>query len=159
MLGFGAEKVFDYHNVECAKEIRAYTKNRLAHALDCVSGSESAQLCYEAIGRAGGSYCGLEPVSPAVTGTRPSVRASWLMVLTMFGGPVALDGEYERAASSADRTLSAAVFAATQVLLDKGLIKTHPEKVIGGGWDGILQAIDVIRTGAVSGHKLVVRLD
>jgi hypothetical protein len=38
----------------------------------------------------------------------------------MFGGRVALDGEYAREALAADRALSAKIFAATQKLLDNG---------------------------------------
>lgn len=92
VLGLGVEKAFGFPSPDCAKGMRAYTRNGLAYALDCVSGSDSAQLCYSAIGRAGGRYCGVEPV-----------RASRLMVLTIFGGRVALDGEYAREASAADR--------------------------------------------------------
>ncbi|KFY16430.1 hypothetical protein V492_01339 [Pseudogymnoascus sp. VKM F-4246] len=159
VLGFGAEKAFDYHSPDCAKEIRAYTRNGLKYTLDCVSESDSAQLCYGAIGRAGGRYCGLEPVRQAVAATRPTVRASWLMVLTMFGGRVALDGEYAREASAADRAMSAKIFAATQTLLDNGRIKSHPVRVLADGWAGVIQGVDIIRTGAVSGQKLVVRVD
>ncbi|KAJ5088560.1 Polyketide synthase enoylreductase [Penicillium angulare] len=159
VLGFGAEKAFDYRSPDCAKEIRAYTRNGLAYVLDCVSESDSAQLCYGAIGRAGGRYCGLEPVRQAVAAARPTVRASWLMVLTMFGGRVALDGEYAREASAADRALSAKIFAAIQTLLDNGRIKSHPVKVLADSWAGVIQGVDVIRTGAISGQKLVVRVD
>ncbi|EPE33745.1 GroES-like protein [Glarea lozoyensis ATCC 20868] len=159
VLEFGAEKAFDYRSPECAKEIRAYTRNGLAYAIDCVSESDSAQLCYGAIGRAGGRYCGVEPVRQAVAATRPTIRASWLMVLTMFGGRVALDGEYARDASAADRALSAKIFAVTQKLLDNGRIKSHPVRVLAGKWAGVIQGIDIIRTGPVSGQKLVVRVD
>ncbi|OBT93212.1 hypothetical protein VE01_08819 [Pseudogymnoascus verrucosus] len=159
VLEFGAEKAFNYRSPDCAKEIRAYTRNGLAYALDCVSESDSAQLCYGAIGRAGGRYCGVEPVRQAVAATRPTVRASWLMVLTMFGGRVALDGEYAREASAVDRTLSAKIFAATQTLLDNGRIKSHPIRVLADSWAGVIQGVDIIRTGAVSGQKLVVRVD
>jgi hypothetical protein len=159
VVGFGAEKAFDYGSADCAKEIRAYTRNGLGYALDCVSESDSAQLCYGAIGRAGGRYCALEPVRQAVAAARPSVRASWLMVLTMFGRRVALDGEYAREASPADRALSANIFAATQTLLDAGRIDAHPVKLLDGSWAGLIKGVDMIRTGAVSGQKLVVRVD
>jgi hypothetical protein len=159
VVGFGAEKAFDYGSADCAKEIRAYTRNGLGFALDCVSESDSAQLCYGAIGRAGGRYCALEPVRQAVAAARPSVRASWLMVLTMFGRRVALDGEYARDASPADRALTASIFAATQILLDAGRIDAHPVKLLDGSWAGLIKGVDMIRTGAVSGQKLVVRVD
>ncbi|KAJ6188189.1 Polyketide synthase enoylreductase [Penicillium mononematosum] len=139
-------------------------RSALTHATawctrDCVSESDSAQLCYGEIGRAGGRYCALEPVPQAVAAARPTVRASWLMVLTMFGGRVALDGEYVREASAADRALSAKIFAATQTLLDNGRIKSHPVRVLADSWVGVTQGVDIIRTGAISGQKLVIRVD
>jgi len=67
VLGFGAEKAFNYRSPDCAKEIRGYTRNGLAYAIDCVSESDSAQLCYGAIDGAGGRYCGVEPVRQAVS--------------------------------------------------------------------------------------------
>ncbi|KAA8642696.1 uncharacterized protein ATNIH1004_009448 [Aspergillus tanneri] len=90
---------------------------------------------------------------------RPTVRASWLMVLTMFGGCVALDGEYACEASAADRALSATIFAATQTWLDNGRIKSHPIRVLDDSCAGVIQGVDIIRTGAISGQKLVVRVD
>jgi hypothetical protein len=81
------------------------------------------------------------------------------MVLTMFGGRVALDGEYAREASAADRALSAKIFAATQTLLDNGRIKSHPVRVLADSWAGVIQGVDIIRTGAISGQKLVIRVD
>lgn len=151
--------MFDYRSPDCAKDIRAYTRNRLVYALDCVSESGSAQLCYGAIGRAGGRYCGLEPVPQAVAASRPTVRSSWLMVLTMFGGRVALDGEYAREASAEDRAMSAKIFAATQTLLDNGRIKSHPVRALPDGWAGVIEGVDIIRTGKISGQKLVARVD
>ncbi|TVY19570.1 Trans-enoyl reductase [Lachnellula arida] len=88
-----------------------------------------------------------------------TISASWLIVLTMFGAQVALDGEYRREASAADRALSAMIFAATQTLLDNGLIKSRPVRVLADRWAGVIQGVDIIRTGAVSGQKLVVRVD
>jgi NADPH:quinone reductase-like Zn-dependent oxidoreductase len=82
---FGAEQVFDYRSPTCAADIRAYTKNELAYALDCITLAETTQLCYESLGRAGGRYVGLEPFRQAVADTRAlTVQPSWLMALTIF---------------------------------------------------------------------------
>jgi hypothetical protein len=77
----------------------------------------------------------------------------------MFGGRVALDGEYAREASATDRALSAKIFATIQTLLDNGRIKSHPVRVLADSWVGVIQGVDIIRTGAISGQKLVVRVD
>ncbi|KAI9687443.1 MAG: putative secondary metabolism biosynthetic enzyme [Bathelium mastoideum] len=156
---FGAEKVFDYKSPSCAADIKAYTRNTLGYVLDCVSQGETTQLGYSAMGRAGGRYCALEPFREAVTSTRPkTVNPSWLMVLSIFGKKVALDGVYGREANPADRELGRKSFAAVQTLLDQGLVNTHPVKVMSGRWEGVVKGVDIIREQAMSGQKLVYAL-
>jgi hypothetical protein len=54
-------------------------------------------MCYEAIGRAGGRYCSLEPFRETVTQRRAlTIEPCWLLALTIFGNRVAIDGEYAR---------------------------------------------------------------
>lgn len=116
-------------------------------------------MCYAAIGRAGGRYVSLEPFSEGVTKTRPStIEPSWVMVLTIFGRKVALDGEYGREARPEDRRLGARGFSAIQELVDRGLIDTHPVKALPGGWEGVMRGVDMIRHQPPSGHKLVCRV-
>ncbi|KAJ4148505.1 hypothetical protein LMH87_002970 [Akanthomyces muscarius] len=62
----------------------------------------------------------------------------------MFGGRVALDGEYAREASAADRALGANIFAAAQTLLDNGRIKPHPVRVLADSWAGVIQVCVVV---------------
>ena len=155
-LRFGAEKAFDYHSPTCAADIRAYTHNELAYALDCVSLAETTEICYASIGRAGGRYVSLEPFRETVTQTRSlTIEPSWMMALTIFGNEVALDGDYARDARPQDRQLGAQATAAVQALLDRGLIDTHPVKVMSGGWEGVMRGVDIIRSETLSGHKLV----
>ena len=155
---FGAENTFDYRSPTCAADIRAYTHNALAYALDCVSLVETTQLCYSAIGRAGGRYVALEPCRETITNTRRVVQASWLMVLTIFGDKVALDGEYGREARPEDREFGSRLFAAAQVLLDRGEIQPHPIKSMPGGWKGVIEGVDIIRAQTLSAQKLVYAL-
>ncbi|RFU77042.1 zinc-binding dehydrogenase family [Trichoderma arundinaceum] len=156
VLRFGAEKVFDYSSPTCAEDIRAYTGNELAYTLDCVSQADTTQLCYGSMGRAGGRYVSLEPFRETVAQSRAlTIQPSWVMVLTIFGRKVALDGEYGREARPEDRKFGAKAFAAVQDLLDRGLINTHPVKAQPGGWEGVVEGVDIIRTQALSGYKLV----
>lgn len=108
------------------------------------------------MGRAGGRYVSLEPFREAISQTRAlTVEPSWVMVLTIFGRKVALEGEYGRDARLEDRRFGAEAFAAVQSLLDRGLIDTHPVKIMPGGWQGVVRGVDTIRSQALSGHKLV----
>lgn len=108
------------------------------------------------MGRAGGRYVSLEPFRETVAKSRAlTIEPSWVMVLTIFGRKVALDGEYGRDARPQDRRFGAQAFAAVQALLDRGLINTHPVKAMPGGWEGVMRGVDTIRSQALSGHKLV----
>ncbi|KAK0728819.1 alcohol dehydrogenase [Lasiosphaeria miniovina] len=159
---FGAEKAFDYRAASAAAvaaEIRAYTNNELGHALDCVATAETTQLCYGAIGRAGGRYCSLEPFRAAVAQTRAlTVDASWVMAPTVFGRKLAIDGAYGRDAAPDHRRFGVAAYAAVQPLLDRALLDPHPVRLMPGGWDGVVHGIDVIRQQAVSGYKMVYKV-
>ncbi len=153
---FGAEQVFDYHSPACAADIRAYTGGELCYALDCVSLADTTQLCYASIGRAGGRYVSLEPFRDAIAQSRSlTVVPSWLMVLSIFGQKVVLEGEYGREARPEDRAFGKKAFAAVQAALDRGEIQTHPVKAMPGGWQGVIGGVDIIRKQAMSGQKLV----
>ncbi|KAJ5740976.1 hypothetical protein N7493_000848 [Penicillium malachiteum] len=156
---FGAEKVFDYHSADCGSDIRTYTRGNLAYALDCVSQADTTELCYQAIGRAGGRYVSLEPFRTAITQTRPTVEPSWLMVLSLFGRQVALDGDYGRPARPDHRKFGATAFSAVQALLDRNLIDPHPSKIMPGQWDGVIEGVSIIRSQAPSGVKLVYSVE
>ena len=154
-LQFGAEKVFDDHSPTCAADIRAYTHNQLAYALDCVT-QDTTQLCYASIGRAGGRYIALEPFAETLTRTRASTaKPSWLMVLTIFGRKVTCEGEYARDARPQDRLVGAQAFSAVQPPLDRSLIDPDPVKAMAGGWNGVVQRVDLIGKQPLSSPKLV----
>ncbi|KAK4224390.1 zinc-binding dehydrogenase family [Podospora fimiseda] len=153
---FGAEFAIDYRAPTAASDIRKYTKNELAYAFDCVTTAETTKLCYEAMGRAGGRYCAVEPFRDADIQARAlTVKPSWVMALTIFGRKVAIDGEYGREATPEHHKFGAEAYAVVQELLDDGLIDPHPVKVMPGGWQGVIESIDVIRGQSVSGYKLV----
>lgn len=108
------------------------------------------------MGRAGGRYVTLEPFRDRVAQTRPlTVEPSWFMVLSIFGAPVILSGEYHRDADPKYREAGAKQFAAVQALMNRGLIEPHPVKSMQGGWQGVMQGVDIIRKQPLSGQKLV----
>jgi hypothetical protein len=41
---------------------------------------------------------------------------------------------------------------------EKGRIRTHPVRVVDGGFEAILEGLKILKRGEVSGEKLVVRL-
>lgn len=153
---YGAEEVYDYNSPTCAADIRAYTKNELAYALDCITQAETTQLCYGAMGRAGGRYVSLEPFRDTVAQTRAlTVSPSWVMALAVFGHEVALDGEYHRVPNPENRRFAVQAFSTIQKLMNEGKVDAHPIKPMSGGWQGVIKGVDMIRSKALSGQKLV----
>ncbi|KAE8391156.1 hypothetical protein BDV23DRAFT_171895 [Aspergillus alliaceus] len=58
----GADASFDYRNPDCVQKIKDFTQDALAHALDCVSTSASAELCAAVTGSNGGPVSYLLPL-------------------------------------------------------------------------------------------------
>lgn len=154
----GAVAVFDYMSPTCGADIRTYTDNALWYALDCISDRHSAEVCYAALGRAGGRYVCLELQDAELLAVRKAVKSEFLMGYDMFGKGVALPGGYAREPDAERQALSSTWFATMERLLTSSKIKFHPIKVVDGQWQGILGGLDLLRKGEVSGTKLVVRL-
>ncbi|KAF2865945.1 chaperonin 10-like protein [Massariosphaeria phaeospora] len=155
--GFGAEEAFDYRSPTCAADIKKATRNGLRFALDCISTKESIAICYGAIGRAGGRYTALDPFWESTAATRSAINANWTLGITMLGKDIAWPAPYGRPASQEDRSFGAE-WAATvlQRLLDEGLIKPHPLRVkTDASWHDVLGGLEKIKSGSVSGEKLV----
>lgn len=155
---FGAVAVFDYMSPMCGADIRAYTENSLWHVLDCISDEQSAQVCYAAMGRAGGRYVCLELQPPEALSSRKAVTSEFLMGYDMFGKQIALPGDYGREANEERHQAGRKWCVELGRLLAEGKIKSHPIKVLEGGWQSIIDGLELLRKGEVSGTKLVVRL-
>lgn len=157
--GLGAEEVFDYHAADCGQAIRQYTGDELNYALDCITDVSSMRICYAAIGSCGGRYQGLNPL-PVRAHTRRDIRADYTLVYTMFGKDVDWARPYGRAACPRDRIFAEGWFRDTQAsLVDvPGAISPHPLDVGYDGLLGVVDGLDRMRNGDVSGVKLVYRL-
>jgi NADPH:quinone reductase-like Zn-dependent oxidoreductase len=83
--GYGVEAAFDYKDPKCASKIRAYTKNGLCYALDCIMNRSSMRICYTLLGRAGGHYTTLDPYPGDVAASRKITKAAWVVGLAMLG--------------------------------------------------------------------------
>lgn len=134
--------------------IKNHTKGRLHHALDCITDQLSVACCYASIRRTDGRYASIE-TCPA---NREAIEAEFVMSLEGTGNEVKLGGEYGRPASVEKYDLTVKLLLQFQVLLDKGKLRAHPIKIIGRGFDSILEGLTLLKTGSVSGEKLVVTL-
>ncbi|KAL1962730.1 hypothetical protein VTN77DRAFT_9274 [Rasamsonia byssochlamydoides] len=153
----GAAKAFDYHSPTCGDQIRDFTGNKLVYALDCITDTGSMKICYEAIGSAGGQYLSLDPF-PIRGHTRRSVKPNWILSLTMYNEPINWKRPFKRDARPQDREFARSWFQIAQSLLDANEIKPHPHQMRSGGLERVIDGIDAVRKGEVSGTKLVYQV-
>lgn len=153
----GAEEAFDYHSPTCGEDIRRYTGDSLAYAFDCITDLGSMRICYAAIGRNGGKYMGLDPV-PLRAHTRRDIKPDYILVYTMFGKKVTAPRPFGRPARPKDRAFGESWYRRTQQLVDNGRILPHPRDQGSGRLSGVIQGLDRMRKGDVSGVKLVYEL-
>ncbi|KAK4236132.1 zinc-binding dehydrogenase family oxidoreductase [Achaetomium macrosporum] len=155
---FGADAVFDYASPTAAADIRAYTGNSLRLAIDCITTPDSTRLCYAAMGRAGGRYVALEPYNATVAATRAVVQPSWVFGLETLGEDIPWPAPYGRKANPVARDFLKVWTATMQGLVERGVIRLHPQLVRDTGLAGVLEGVDEIRQKAVSGQKLIYTL-
>ena len=154
---YGAEQVFDYHAPDCAREIKAYTRNYLRYVLDPFTDSKSIGICSGAMSRVGGRYACLE-MHPDYLLEKKSVKVGFVMGPALLGHRLALDFGYERDEDLEMRKFGVGWYRSIQWLLDQGRLKPHPLRVLTGRFEAILEGIELLKSFAVSGQKLVVRI-
>lgn len=93
---YSADIDFDYPLSTCAADIGAQTKNSLCYALDCISTSQSMDLCYAALGRACGRYTALEPYWEGIAATRRVIKPDKIFGPVMLRRPINWLAPYNR---------------------------------------------------------------
>lgn len=155
---YGAAACFDYHSPTCGADIREYTANNLAFVFDCVTDTETMQMCYEAIGSSGGKYIAIEALDCAVKYTRRDILADWLMAPTIMGTRVEIAGTYGRPSTPEHRRFGAGLFLLVEKLLHEGALKGHPLEIREGGLAQIPTYINNVRVRGVQAKRQVVPL-
>ncbi|KAJ5151335.1 Enoyl reductase [Penicillium canariense] len=155
---YGADLAFDYNSDTCAQDIRTATKNALRYALDPFAEAKTVRICQEAIGRTGGRYCALEQYQEHLC-TRRTVKNELVMGGAISGNGVQLPEPYGIPPKPEIGEWARAWYKTVQHLVDVGQLKPSPGRVIDGRFEGILEGLEILRSGSVSGQKLVVLLD
>lgn len=165
---YGAAHVLDYADPEAAREairqVLTATAGRLEHVLDCITDRESVAFCYSVLPRTGGRYTTLEAGGAelaAAKAKRRNVKHEFIFALDVFGEPIELGGNYERPASLVQEKHEIAVHLYTmlQRLVDDGKLRPHPLQLLKSGFEGIIEGLKLLKSGSVSGKKLVVSLE
>ena len=148
----GAVASFDYTDPECKDQIRRFTGDSLAHAVDCFGNAATMTLCYSAIGEAGGKYVALEQYPRRLTIRRRDISADWVLGWTLFGKEVKLAGTYKRDAMPEDLVFGKEWMGLIQPLI--GDVVPHPLDVVERkGLVGVLPRLAALRKGEVRGRR------
>ncbi|KAL4971413.1 chaperonin 10-like protein [Aspergillus desertorum] len=156
--GYGAGAVFDYRDPGCAAAIKRHTNNELQYAVDCISTSASMQLCYLALGRAGGKYTALEPYNEAIAQSRKVIKPDWVMGPHMLGKEIPWPAPHGRPADPELAKFAAEWTRTLRQLLNQDLILPHPLAIRQGTLPDVLDGIADVRARKISGKKLVYSL-
>lgn len=147
--------MLNYRSPTCAKDIRDVTRNSLAYALDTVASPDSAQLCCDSIGPKGGVYTSLLPIEKL---PRSDVVNRSTMAFTAVGEAFEIGGQQVPAIPD-DHAFAVQFTRLAQDLLSKNALKVHPVSIQQGGLDGVLEGLQELREGKVSGVKLVYSME
>jgi NADPH:quinone reductase-like Zn-dependent oxidoreductase len=146
---------FNYNDLDCGAQIRAYTNNTLKFAFDTISLADSAQICADALSTKPGSrYGSLLPLKFP----REDVEYTTTLMYTIFDAEFTKRGTHFPR-STEDFEFARMFFEMTERLLAEGKLKTHPEKLREGGLQGALKGMDEMKAGMVSGEKWVYKVE
>ncbi|RYP08469.1 hypothetical protein DL764_001895 [Monosporascus ibericus] len=154
----GATAVFDYADPATPAAIKKHTGDRLKYVLDCISDEHSVDMCYAAMARVGGRYTSLEVVPDELLAKRRAIKASFVMAFEISGYGTHFPGSYAKPADLSKRELGVRFFPMYQRLLSEGKLRTHPTQRLEDGLESVLDGLALLKSGSVSGKKLVVFL-
>ncbi|EOD52107.1 putative zinc-binding oxidoreductase protein [Neofusicoccum parvum UCRNP2] len=157
LKSLGADAVFDYNSPTVGADIRKHTANKLYYAFDCIAEGSSAQICADALSSDEG-----KPAYSALLFCefpRKDIQPKYTLGYTTFGETFTKAfGPGEFPASKEDYEFGSSFWKLTEQLLAEGKFKVHRPDVRGGGLEGVLEGLEELKAGKVSGKKLVYKI-
>lgn len=121
---------------------------------DTIATPSSAQICADALSTSADNlYVNLMGVEMP----RDDVKNVFFLGYSVTGEEYEIEGDIWPAASE-DFELGKKIFTLLEGLLENGLIRNHPLRIMNGGLAGILEGLREMKEGKVSGEKLVYRI-
>ncbi|MCJ1430746.1 hypothetical protein MMC27_000096 [Xylographa pallens] len=155
----GADAVFDYNDPSCAEKIKEYTKDKLYYAFDTIANERTGAICVASM--ASGSSIPLKYSSLLGVEKLPreDVENKHTLAYTMMGETFTMgDNGPELPASKDDIEFGKMFWGLACKLLAEKKVKVHPVDVRPGGLKGVLEGMEEMRQGKVSGKKLVYKV-
>jgi len=154
LKSYGADHVFDYNSPTVGADIREATDDKLQHVFDTIAYDSTAAIAAEAISSKGGKYSSLLTVKEF---PRDDVSNAATLAYTGFGEEFH-KGDKNFPAKEDHLAFQDKFWRLVGELLAQGKIRPHPQEVRDGGLEGVLDGVEDLRQGKVSGVKLVYRV-
>lgn len=139
---------------DVGRKIFESTGGSIKKVFDTVSTADSAAICAAAFGSHGGTYCNLLGVDCP----RSDVESIYFLGYDMSGEAYIFEGHSFPANPEAFE-FGRKWLKIAEELWASGKWQTHRQKVGQNGLLGVLDGMQVMRQGLVSGEKLVYRVD
>ena len=152
---YGASAAFDYNSPTAIHDVKTAYPD-LQVAMDCYSEGDSTSFCCKSMGPKGGKVITLlDPGRSKI----PGVETKMILAYTLAGEPFQWFPPIgpKFAASPADRAALVKFYDLLPSIIGKGL-RAPPMRILEGGFDGLLDGLDLLRQKKVSGKKLVIDL-
>ncbi|GAB1196353.1 hypothetical protein APSETT444_005622 [Aspergillus pseudonomiae] len=150
----GAEAVFDYNDPSCGEQIHRYTKGELQLVWDTIGSEQGVRTCMTALSTNPGCRYGTILLNDI---PRQDVARTRSIMMTFRGEPFDLYGKHFPA-SAEDFEFAKMFTQLTETLLAENRLKPHPVRIGEGGLQGVLEGVELVQQGNVSGVKLVYRV-
>ncbi|KAI5363091.1 Putative GroES-like superfamily, alcohol dehydrogenase-like, NAD(P)-binding domain superfamily [Septoria linicola] len=148
---YGADAAYNYCESNAVEEIRKAFPN-ITKALDCISEGNSTDFAARVIGANGGTVITLLDIKAKVSGVEVKMIMSFQMLGKAFAWLPPIGPKFD--ASPSDREALVRFYADLPQRLPA--FQAPPVTVLAGGFDAVLEGLQKIRAGKVSGTKLVV---
>jgi len=149
LKSIGASEVFDYNDPDVVEKIKKASDGGVKWALDTISEKGSTELAAKSFGTEGGKVVTLLPVNSE---DYPSWPAK--VIVDRTGIYSALDS-----ANTADYEGLQEWYKHLPGLVEEGKIKPQPLKKFEGGFEGLGDALEYMRSGKVRREKLVLSFE
>ncbi|KAL4914780.1 chaperonin 10-like protein [Aspergillus aurantiobrunneus] len=157
-MQYGASATASYESKDCVDSVKALAGKPIRRVLDCITDAESASICYGALARTGGTYACLEEC-PDAWRTRRIVKVKEVMGFQVLGVDINLGASaYTRPGDQNLMAIGMQWAGEMQALMESGQLKAHPLRELSGGWEAIIEGLEMLRRGDVRGQKLVLRI-
>ncbi|TFY50937.1 hypothetical protein EVG20_g11246, partial [Dentipellis fragilis] len=145
-------EVFDYHDTEVGKKIKAATGGKLKYAVDNISEHGSSQIISDALSDEGGKVSLLFPYESP----RPGISVSSTVAYHLLGKSFDFPFSYTE---DPNLTLLGKKYTKfLEEILAKYEIKPNPVLVYPNGLASVAEGLQFMMDGKVSGQKITYRI-